>query len=100
LPAPEPQYWIVIGGVPTYRLDLAYPKAKVAIEFNGEEFHSSEEDKVADAERLEWLEDHGWTVIVVDKESFSDQALTGWIGELREALAVAQTPPRRWYVRT
>ena len=100
LPAPEPQYWIVTGGVPTYRLDLAYPKAKVAIEFNGEEFHSSEEDQEADAERLEWLEEHGWTVIVVDKESFSDQALTGWIGQLREALAVAQTPPRRWYVRS
>ena len=33
------------------------------------------------------MEEHGWTVIVVDKDSFSDQALTGWIGEVREALA-------------
>ena len=100
LPVPQPQYWIVIGGVPTYRLDLAYPKAKVAIEFNGEEFHTSDEDKEADARRLKWLEEHGWVVIVVDKESFSDQALTDWIGEVREALVVAQTPPRRWYART
>ncbi len=100
LPVPEPQYWIVVDGVPTYRLDLAYPKAKVAIEYNGEEFHSTEEDKAADEERLRWLENHGWTVIVVDRDSFSDSALELWITELREALALAQTPPRRWYART
>ena len=62
-------------GVPKYRLDLAYPHAKVAIEYDGEEFHTSEEDKQADAERRAWLERHGWTVIVVDKNSFTDEAI-------------------------
>ena len=100
LPAPQLQYWIVIGGVPTYRLDMAYPRAKIAIEYNGAEYHSSEQDKAADEARRQWLEDHGWTVIVVDKDSFSDEALALWITELREALALAQTPPRRWYVRS
>jgi hypothetical protein len=100
LPSPEPQYWIVIDGVPTYRLDLAYPKAKIAIEYNGDEFHSSDEDRAADALRRRWLEDHGWTVIVIDKGSFSEAALAIWIAELRAALTAAQAPSRRWYVRS
>lgn len=97
LPTPEPQYWIVIGGVPTYRLDLAYPHARVAIEYNGEEFHSSVEDQQADERRREWLETHGWTVIVVTKASFSDAALARWIGEVRAALVEARRPRRRIY---
>ena len=36
LPMPELQWWIVIDGVPTYRLDLAYPGARIAIEYDGE----------------------------------------------------------------
>ena len=61
--------------MPKYRLDLAYPHARVAIEYNGEEFHSSDEDKQADAERRAWLERRGWIVIVVDKDSFTDECL-------------------------
>jgi hypothetical protein len=97
LPAPEPQYWIVIGGAPTFRLDLAYPHARVAIEYNGEEFHTSAEDREADEKRRDWLERHGWTVIVVTKESFSGPALVEWIGRVRAALAKAQRPRRRIY---
>ena len=97
LPPPEAQYWIVIGGVPTYRLDLAYPRARVVVEYDGEEFHSTEEDREADERRREWLENHGWTVIVVTKESFSDAALATWIGEVRVALAEAQRPRPRSY---
>ncbi|HET8961976.1 endonuclease domain-containing protein, partial [Nocardioides sp.] len=97
LPAPEAQYWIEIGGVPTFRLDLAYPHARVAVEYDGEEFHTSETDRQADLRRREWLERHGWTVIVVTKESFSGDALIAWISRVREALAEAQRPRRRIY---
>ena len=100
LPRPEVNWWVVVDGVPTYRIDLAFPHAKVAIEYNGEEFHSSDQDKAADAVRRRWLESHGWTVIVVDKHSFSDEALSEWIEEIRQALAQAQTAPRRWYARS
>lgn len=88
LPMPEPQYWVYVDGVPTYRLDFAYPHAKVAIEYDGEEFHSSPADREADRVRREWLRAHGWTVIVLTKKDFAPQATDAWIRELRVALGM------------
>jgi hypothetical protein len=88
LPSPEPQYWVLVAGAPTYRLDLAYPHARVAVEYDGEEFHSSDEDRAADRKRRRWLRDHGWTVIVVDKNSFTEEAANVWVAELRAALGM------------
>ena len=89
LPTPEPQYWIYIDGVPVFRLDLAYPRLKVAVEYDGQEFHTSKEQRDHDEARRKWLSDHGWTVIVVDKDSFSAEALQAWLTELRVALRLA-----------
>ena len=41
LPVPTPQHWVLVDGVPTYRLDLAYPRARIAIEYDGEAHHSA-----------------------------------------------------------
>ena len=49
LPTPVPQHWVHVDGVPTYRLDLAYPHARVAIEYDGQEFHTSPADRERDA---------------------------------------------------
>ncbi len=97
LPAPEVQWWVTIGGVPTYRLDLAYPHARVAIEYDGEEFHSSGDDRDRDRRRRDWLREHGWTVIVVDRTDFSREAGRLWVGEVAQALREAQRPPRPQY---
>ena len=86
LPAPEPQWWVRVDGVPTYRLDLAYPRAKVLVEYDGEEFHSDPADREADEKRRQWLRDHGWYVIVVTKESFTEEAASEWTGKLRDVL--------------
>ncbi len=88
LPPPVLQHWVAVDGVSTYRLDLAYPHAKVAIEYNGEEFHSSPADREADRIRLEWLRAHGWTVIVLTKDDFTPEAIDRWIGEIRNALGL------------
>ncbi len=40
LPEPELQWWVNVDGVPTYRLDLAYPRARIAIEYDGREHHT------------------------------------------------------------
>lgn len=97
LPVPELQWWVDVEGVPTYRLDLAYPKAKIAIEYDGAEHHSSRADKLHDEQRRRWLRCNGWTVIVVDRNSFDPDALDAWIAELRAALATARQRPTRIY---
>lgn len=89
LPAPQPQYWIGVAGRRLPRLDLAYPRSRVAVEYDGREFHDSDEHKEADRRRRQWLRDHGWTVIVVDRNSFTPDALAAWRNELRLALRLA-----------
>jgi hypothetical protein len=99
LPAPEVQWWVSVDGVPTYRLDLAYPHAKIAVEYNGEEFHEAPEDRERDARRRDWLERHGWTVVVVDRTDFSRDTERFWVGEVARLLQEARTAPRRQYAR-
>jgi hypothetical protein len=100
LPMPELQWWVTVDGVPTYRLDLAYPHARVAIEFDGEEFHTRAADRERDRVRRDWLEIHGWTVIVLDRNDFSRASERFWPGEVATALHRAQRPPPRQYART
>lgn len=96
LPCPEPQHWIEIDGVPTYRLDLAYPRHRIALEYDGEEFHDrTEEQQRHDEGRRNWLERHGWTVIVVKRGDFTGARLDRWIAELRAALRPTYSN-RRW----
>ena len=86
LPAPAPQHWVTDGGVRIFRLDLAYPERRICIEYDGEEHHSSDEDRLADERRREWLRRHGWRIIVVRKHDFAGAALDAWLGELRSLL--------------
>ncbi len=84
---PEVQHWVLVDGRPTYRLDLAWIHAKVAVEYDGEEFHSSPEAREHDERRREWLRQHGWYVVVLTRGSFTPEAIDAWSGELREELA-------------
>jgi hypothetical protein len=96
LSAPEPQYSIEDDGVLVFRLDFAYPLHKVAIEYDGRDWHLlTEEQKRHDAERRAWLKSQGWTVIVVRNGDFTGAALDRWLGELRRALAPTYSN-RRW----
>jgi hypothetical protein len=89
LPAPEPQYWVYERGRKVFRLDLAYPHSRVVVEYDGREFHDSPQQRAADRRRRTWLRNRGWTVIVVDKDSFTPDALAAWLNELRVALRLA-----------
>ncbi|GAA1475951.1 hypothetical protein GCM10009623_03970 [Nocardioides aestuarii] len=93
---PEPQYWVHVDGVPTYRLDLAWARAKVALEYDGEEFHSSPEARERDQRRRAWLRDHGWYVVVLTRESLMIEAVDAWVRELREELARRTRSRRRF----
>jgi hypothetical protein len=66
LPCPEVQYEVLNDvGVPLYRLDLAYVEIMLAMEYDGEEHHTSDQDRERDARRREHLRRLGWTVIVL-----------------------------------
>jgi uncharacterized protein DUF559 len=96
LPLPEPQYWIEIDEVPVYRLDFAYPRLRIVVEYDGIDAHQrTKEQQEHDEERRAWLRDHGWTVIVIRRGDFTRVALDRWLGELREALTPSYAN-RRW----
>ena len=88
LPAPQLQWWVTVDGVPTYRLDAAYPAHRLAIEYDGRAFHDSPEQRAHDEARRRWLRDHGWTVIVVTKDDFTPARLDAWLGEIARILRV------------
>lgn len=96
VPTPELQHWVEIEGVPTYRLDLSYPRRRIAVEYNGYDAHErTAEQRQRDRERLEWLRANGWTVIVIRRGDFTGDGLDRWIGELQDALAAPYTPVRK-----
>ena len=98
LPEPTSQYWVEVDGRPTYRLDLAYPRARIAIEYDGREHHSSQVDRLRDETRRSWLRAQGWTIIVVRSGDFAPNADDAWLRTVRDALAEAHRRPRRIYV--
>jgi len=88
LPAPVLQHWVTVDGVPTFRLDLAYPAHRVAVEYDGEAFHDSPEQRARDAARRKWLRDNGWTVIVVRKGDLVGGS-GSWLTRLAYELRIA-----------
>jgi hypothetical protein len=91
LPPLVPQFWVLHHGKPVFRLDLAYPKHRIAIEYDGEEWHdSTQAQRDHDQARRHWLRDRGWTVIVVRRGDFSVEGRTRWLGELRDALRASR----------
>ena len=87
------QFWVHDGGLPRFRIDLAYPLLKIAIEYDGLEFHEGDERKKVDEERRDWLRDDGWLVIVVRKSDFKRATRERWLAEIRDALR-DRTPAR------
>lgn len=75
LPAPEVQYVVPTPGG-EFRLDLAYVEVKVAIEYDGEENHSSPRVVAYDRWRRDMMRGMGWTFHVAR----SHDVLGGWMG--------------------
>ncbi len=62
LPAPELQIEVRASGH-RYRLDLGWSAQKVALEYDGLEYHRSHASLRHDRERHNWLTAQGWTMI-------------------------------------
>ncbi len=64
LPKPDLQHWIYSDdGIPIYRLDITAPECRYAAEYDGEEFHTAENDQQHDVVRREWISEHrAWLI--------------------------------------
>src|SRR4051794_160639 len=86
-----------VTGHVVYRLDLGWEDRKVAVEYDGEEFHSTPKQLAHDERRREALESRfGWRLLAVGRgEVFGPSlALERAVGELLSlAPAIAR---RRW----
>jgi hypothetical protein len=90
LPSPQTQFWVEEHGVPVFRLDLAYPRHRVAVEYDGLEWHDrTDEQRAADRARRTWLSQHGWIVIVVRRGDLSGAPREAWLRQLSAALGLA-----------
>jgi hypothetical protein len=87
LPPPVPQFCVRVDADTFYRLDLAYPFHRVCIEYDGELYHSTSEQRAADELRRKWLRAQGWTVIVVTRADLDQDSVRRWTREVRSALA-------------
>jgi hypothetical protein len=65
LPIPELQYEVVDGNGQLRRLDFAWPDQRVAVEYDGMDWHSGADAMRRDRERHAALQDIGWVVIAI-----------------------------------
>jgi hypothetical protein len=65
LPTPMLQYEIVDRNWRTWRVDFAWPDRKVAVEYDGFDFHSDPERFRRDRQKRAALQEVGWTVMSI-----------------------------------
>jgi len=83
LPPPTPQFVVRAGGRFVARVDLAYPEAKLAIEYDGR-WHEESGQFARDRRRLNALHAAGWRVIHVTAADLYD--LEPILAAIRNAL--------------
>lgn len=74
LPVPELQYELIDGTGRCRRVDFAWPQQRVAVEYDGLDWHSSPEAMRRDRARTAALMDVGWTVIAIVFEDVREPA--------------------------
>ena len=99
LPTPAPNAWVPVPEYGLVRLDLAYLRLKVAVEYDGREFHEDEEAEEHDNRRRQALARDGWLVIVVTRDDFSGEALEAWLARVREGIRERRPVRTRRYSR-
>jgi hypothetical protein len=81
-PAPVLQHEILnLTGSVLYRLDLAWPALRIALEYDGHEAHENRESE--DAERDRRMAARGWLVIRARKDVFTSP--DGFLRQIEDA---------------
>jgi hypothetical protein len=84
-PMPSPQAWVWVPGWGRAKIENAYLHLRIAVEYDGEEFHSEDQDVGRDGARREALCRAGWIIIVVRRDGFSGAGRDRWLADLRAA---------------
>ena len=81
-PVPEPQIWIYTReGVGLYRLDMGWPEVRVAVEYDGVQFHSRPEHVARDIARRQHLaEEYRWHAVGVGMGEILGRSLEFEVG--------------------
>lgn len=90
-PAPTLQIEFTEQGRLVARADLGYPQLRIAIEYFGDEFHGPDHEQ-DDRDRIAWMVERGWHVIVVRKEDLRGAAREAWLAELAAVIAERTLP--------
>lgn len=93
LPPPAAQVEVDLPEWGRVRVENAYEHLRIAVEYDGAEFHTTEEDRAHDRLRREALAREGWLVVVVRKGDLSAAARAVWLR--RVVAAVAERSPGR-----
>lgn len=91
---PQPQWEIVDRDGNTRFLDLAYPEIMIAVEYDGQEFHTADRDRTHDGYRRKLVRALGFRILVAGFEDIfgDDPAFEQELGRLLGRLPEA----RRW----
>ncbi|AJR18680.1 hypothetical protein GUY44_17750 [Pimelobacter simplex] len=87
LPMPQPQVWTMLPDGRRVRMENAYAHLRIAVEYDGEEFHTAPDDREHDEERREELRRAGWLVIVVRKDGLGVRERMVWLRRLASAIS-------------
>jgi very-short-patch-repair endonuclease len=74
-PAPTRQHWVTLNGEPR-QIDLAYPDLKIAIEYDGWEFHQMRRKFDDDRARAGELQLANWLVLQFTSNSTEEEVLS------------------------
>jgi len=95
-PCPQLQFHEVDSYGVERRLDMAYEEVRVAIEYDGREFHTSRQDRDADeARRTDLAQRRGWRFVLGTFERIFGTS-PEFDGELGSLLGI-RPRPRWWY---
>ncbi|WP_188191504.1 DUF559 domain-containing protein [Nonomuraea sp. SYSU D8015] len=73
LPRPTTQIRVDLGGDRYARLDLGWEEFNVAVEYDGQQHHTSAIDQLRDTDRRDELRRRGWRVIAVRRDVIPGQ---------------------------
>lgn len=101
LPMPRPQVRVPLPGGGFKLVENAWPRLRLAAEYDGEEFHSEDDDREHDAVRRNLLTDElDWMIFVLRREALKPERHDVWLRDISDAFHLrAGTPHRRVYAR-